>query len=50
MAVPRTSHSIDEAVLERWSGLPNKRLEPTRRMIRGMKTLFVTPRGSRAIR
>ena len=30
--------------------LPNKRLEPTRRMISGMKTLFSTPRGSGAIR
>jgi len=31
-------------------GPSNKRLEPTRRMIIGMKTLFSTPRGSRAIR
>jgi len=30
--------------------LPNKRLEPTRRMIRGMKTSFSSPRGSGAVR
>jgi hypothetical protein len=31
-------------------GQPNKRLEPTRRMIRGMKTFVTPPRGSGAAR
>ena len=43
----RLVHSTQTLVLP-WA--PNKRLEPTRGMIRGMTASFFTPRGSRASR